>query len=779
MDAMIGASVLRKEDVRLLTGAGCFSDDVTLPGQAHAAMVRSPYAHARIKSYDTAAALAAPGVIAVLTGADFHADGMGRIPHVPMPSSPPDALFENRDGSEIFVPHHYALPHDKARYAGEAVAVVVAESRDAASDAAALVAVDYAELPAVIGTRAAAEPGAAVVWQEGPGNICIDADIGDRAAVEAAFAGAHHVVKLSTTVARITGVPMEPRAANATFDPETGRYTLHAGSGGVTRQKRELAAILGVEQDMVRVIARDVGGSFGTRNAFYVEEAIVAWAAKRTGRPVKWCGDRTEIFLTDCQARDLAVDAELAFDSDGRMLALRSTNIGNIGAHTISFIPVTKGVEIMNLTYAIPACFVTARAVLSNTPSTYPYRSAGRPEVTYVMERLIDMAAADLDIDRVELRRRNLVPVSALPYDNKLGMTYDSGEFEANMDIAAGMGDWAGFEARRAEARTRGRLRGIGVSNYIDLSTGVPVERSEIEVQHDAERLEVVIGTVDSGQGHATSFGQVASELLGVALDDIDLVQGDTDRVSAGGGTNSGRSMRMGTIVIKQAADEIIDKGRRIAAHVLEAAETDIDFAAGRFIVAGTDRSIGLFEVAAAAADREDLPEDLQGPLRADAEILFARAVFGNGTQMVEVEVDPETGVVEIVHYVAVDDVGRAINPLLIHGQTHGGIAQGVGQALMEDCAYDHDSGQMRAASFMDYAMPRADNLPYFDTEITEVPSEANPFGIKPGSEGGTAPAPAAIVNAIVDALKDLGVRHIELPASPERVWRAIQDAKF
>ncbi|MHA1108176.1 MAG: xanthine dehydrogenase family protein molybdopterin-binding subunit, partial [Alphaproteobacteria bacterium] len=705
----------------------------------HAAMVRSPYPHAIIKSYDTEAARAAPGVIAVLTGADFHADGLGRIPHVPMHSSPPDALFENRDGSEIFIPHHFPLPHDKARYVGEAVAVVVAETRDQAWDAAALVVVDYEELPAVIGTRAAAEEGAPMVWQ---------------------------------------GAPMEPRATNTSFDPDTGRYTVYAGSGGVTRQKRELAAILGVEADKVRVITRDVGGNFGTRNAFYVEEAIVAWAARRTGRAVKWRGDRTEIFLTDCQARDLAVDAELAFDKDGHILALRSTNIGNIGAHTISFIPVTKGVEIMSLTYAIPACFVTAKAVLSNTPSTYPYRSAGRPEVTYVMERLIDMAAEDLGIDRVELRRRNLVPVSALPYDNKLGMIYDSGEFEANMNIAARIGDWAGFEARRAEARTRGRLRGIGVSNYIDLSTGVPMERSEIEVQHEHERLEVVIGTVDSGQGHATSFGQVVSELLGVALEDIDLVQGDTDRVSVGGGTHSGRSMRMGTIVIKQASDEIIDRGKRIAAHVLEAAEADIDFADGAFTVAGTDRSLGLFEAAAAAENGAGLPDDLQGSLRADAEILFPRAVFGNGTQMVEVEVDVETGAVEIVRYAAVDDVGRAINPMLIHGQTHGGIAQGVGQALMEDCAYDYETGQMQAATFMDYAMPRADHFPYFDTEITEVPSDANPFGIKPGSEGGTAPAPAVVVNAIVDALRELGVRHIDLPASPQRVWRAIQDAK-
>ena len=780
MDALIGRPVPRQEDERLLTGRGCFTDDVNLPGQAYAAMVRSPHPHARIVSYDTAAARARPGVVAVLTGTDFHADGLGRIPHVPMHSSPPDALFENRDGSEIYVPHHYPLPADKVRYVGEAVAVVVAETRELARDAVEHVKVEYQVLPAVIATTAAAAPGAPRVWEEGPGNVCIDSDIGDRAATDAAFARAHHVVRLDTTVARITGVPMEPRATTGAYDPEDGRYTLYSGSGGVVRQKRELAAILGVAPEKVRVITGDVGGNFGTRNPFYVESAIVAWAAKRIGRAVKWTGERLEIFLTDCQARDLVVQAELAFDAEGHILALRSTNTGNIGAHTISFIPLTKGVEIMNITYAIPAAFVTAKAVHSHTPATYPYRSAGRPEVTYVIERLLDMAAQDLGIDRVELRRRNLVPVSALPYDNKLGMTYDCCAFEANMDIAVKIADWAGFAARRAEALERGRLRGIGISNYIDLSTGVPQERTEIDVLPEG-RVDVVIGTVDSGQGHATSFGQVVAELLGAPLETVRLLQGDTERVSVGGGTHSGRSMRMGTIVMVQAVEEIIDKGKRIASLVLEAAESDIEFTttgvAGCFTVAGTDRSITLFEAARAAVERHDLPDELSGPLRADAEVELRRAVFGNGTQVCEVEIDPETGTVEIVRYAAVDDVGRAINPLLIDGQTHGGIAQGVGQALMEDCAYDPETGQMRAASFMDYAMPRADDLPYFVTEITEVPSTANPLGIKPGSEGGTAPAPAVVTNAIVDALAGLGVRHIELPATSERVWRAIQAA--
>ncbi len=777
MDGRMGSSVRRKEDSRLLTGQGKFSDDSSRQDQRHAVMVRSPHSHAYIRGIDKARALAAPGVVDVLTGQDFLDDGLNRIPHVANHSSPPDIVLTNKDGSPVWEPEQFPLPVDKARYVGEAVAFVVAETKGQARDAAELVEVDYEVLPAVTDTWAAAEPGSPLVWDETARNVCVDAEIGERDAVEAAFAGAHHVSHLRTTVARIAGVPMEPRSAFGIYDAPSDSYTVYAGSGGVVRHRREIAYILGVEQEQVRVIAGDVGGNFGIRNPLYVEIPLVAWAAKRLGRPVKWTGDRTEIFLTDCQARDLVVDAELAFDKDGMILALRSLNIGNLGAHTLSFIPVTKGVEIMNITYRIPSVFIRAQAVHSNTPPTYPFRSAGRPEVHYVMERLIDQAALDMGMDRIEIRRKNMVTQEEFPYENRLGLTYDCGDFIGNMETALKIGDWNGFATRRARSKANGKLRGIGVSNYIDLSTGVPVERTEIDVKPDGE-VEVVMGTGDSGQGHETSFAQIVSEELQAPFDDIRLIQGDTLRVKAGGGSHSGRSMRMGAMVISQAVDHIIDQGRKIASIVLEAAESDIDYEGGRFHIAGTDRSIDLYEAAMAARDRDDLPEELKGGLGADAQIEFRRAVFGNGTQVVEVEIDPDTGVIDLARYTAVDDVGNAINPLLIHGQTHGGIAQGAGQALMEACSYDPESGQMRAATFMDYAVPRASDLPFFDTEITEIPSPTNRLGIKPGSEGGTAPAPAVITNAVVDALSGLGIRHLELPVTSHRVWRAIQEAQ-
>lgn len=770
----MGRSVLRKEDARLLTGKGKFSDDNARADQVFAVMVRSPHAHARIQNIDKSRALAAPGVLDILTGEDFLADGLNRIPHVPNHSSPPDIILTNKDGSDVFIPHQYPLPADKARHVGEVVAMVIAETNAEARDGAELLDIEWDVLPAVADTWQAAEAGSPLVWDEAASNVCVDAEVGEEAEVEAAFAAAQHIVRLKTTVARVTAVPMEPRAVFAIYDPETESYIVYSGSGGVVRQRRETAHVLGVELDKVRVIAGDVGGNFGTRNSLYVEIPLVAWAARRTGRPVKWLGDRTEIFLSDCQARDLAVDAEMAFDADGVVLALRSLNIGNLGAHTISFIPVTKGVEIMNITYRIPRVFVRVKVVHSHTPPTYPYRSAGRPEVHYVIERLFDLAARKMGMDRIELRRRNMVTQGELPYENRLGLTYDCGDFIGNMEVAMQAADWDGFADRHASSLANGRLRGIGISNYIDLSTGVPVERTEIEITPDNE-VEIVMGTGDSGQGHATSFAQIVCEVLQVPFKRIRLVQGDTARVSAGGGTHSGRSMRMGAMVISQAVDEIVAKGKRIAAIVLEVADTDVEYTAGRFRVSGTDRSIDLFAAAAAARTRDDLAEDLKGGLGAVADIEFRQAVFGNGTQIVEVEIDPETGATELVRYTAVDDVGKAINPLLIDGQTHGGIAQGAGQALMEDCAFDPKTGQMLAASFMDYAIPRASDLPFFITEITEVPSPTNRLGIKPGSEGGTAPAPAVIANAIVDALYDLGVRHIELPATSLRVWQEIQ----
>ena len=781
MNAGIGQDVRRKEDHRLLTGDGCYSGDVDLPGQAHAVMVRSPHAHARIRSVDAAGALAVPGVLAVLDGRDFRDDGLKPIPHNTAPSSPPDISLANRDGSDILVTPHFPLPADKARYVGEAVAMVVAETLAAAKDGAEGVRVDYQPLPSVTGTAAAAERDAPLVWDDARSNVCIDADVGDEAATTAAFARADHVVRLETWIARVTGVPMEPRAAVAAFDAESGRTTLYMGGGGVVRPKRELAVILGVAEDAVRVVARDVGGNFGTRNAFYPEFALVAWAARRIGRPVKWTCERGEAFLSDHQGRDLVVEAELALDADGAFLAMRGSNLSNVGAHTVSFVPLIKGVEIMTGAYRIPAAHFRARAVLSNTPPTNPYRSAGRPEVIFVMERLVDLAARAHGFDAVELRRRNLVPESAMPFANPLGMTYDSGAYAAVLDAALALGDRDGFAARRDEAGRRGRRRGFGVASYVETSTGAPRERTEMTV-HPEGRVDVVIGTLSSGQGHETSFAQLVTEWLGVPLDAVRLITGDTDRVAVGGGSHSGRSMRLAGIVMGTASDRIIATGKRIAAHVLEAAETDIAFADGRFTVSGTDRSVGIFEVAAAAQRGENLapnlPEDLRGPLAAECDETVRVPAFPFGCHVCEVEIDPETGATDIVRYAAVDDVGRAINPLILHGQAHGGIAQGLGQAMLERCFYAPESGQMLSASFMDYAIPRADDFPAFATEISEVPSPTNRLGIRAGGEGGTTPALAVVVNAMVDALAGLGVTHVEMPATPERVWRTIRAAQ-
>ena len=769
---MIGKPLPRVEDLRLVTGHGRFSDDVDRPGQTYAVMVRAPHANARIEQIDATDALAVPGVVAVLTGKDAAADGIGLIPHATVPSSPPDIQIPNTDGTEHFVPPHEVIPVERVRHVGETVAVAIGETVAAARDGAERVAVRYTELPPIAATRKAAEGGPAA-WEEHGSNVCIDGEVGDAEATDRAFARAHAVVTLRTALSRCTGVPMEPRTAVGAYDPDTGRYTLHAGGGGVVRYKIDLAAVLGVETEAVRVTANDVGGSYGTRNALYPEFAIVLWAARRVGRPVKWTGDRTEMFLTDFQARDLAVDAALALDEDGRFLGLRISNISNIGAHAVSFIPMIKGVEIFPLTYRIGACHARARAVASNTAPTYPYRSAGRPEVTYAMERLIDIAADRLGMDRLDIRRRNLVPPEAIPYFNGLGLTFDSGDFPAAMERAVSLSGW---RDEADDGGANGRLRGIGIANYLDLGTGAPHKRTEIEI-HPEGRVEVVIGTQDSGQGHETAFGQMVSELLSVGFETVRFTLGDTDAVKVGGGSNSGRSMRLGAVILTQASEEIVARGSEIAAHVLEAATADIEYTDGRYTVVGTDRSIDLFEAARAARERDDLPEDLKGPLAAEAEVESRKPAFGSGCHVCEVEVDPETGVVDVVRWVAVDDVGRAINPLLIDGQTHGAVMQGIGQALSERCVYDEATGQLLSASFMDYAMPRADMVPGFTTALQEVPAPTNPLGVKPGSEGGTAVSPGAVANAIVDALRPLGVRHIELPATPERVWRTIRDA--
>ena len=773
----IGQPVRRKEDLRLVTGAGRFSDDYNLPGQAYACMVRSPHAHARIGGVYIEKALGVPGVLAVLTGREMMADGIKPIPHNVFVDHPAEQTLKNRDGSPVFVAPQYPLAPDKARFVGEGVAMVVAETAAAAREAADLVDVDYEALPAITNTRDAAEPGAPRVWENHGSNVCVDAEVGDRAATEAAFARAAHVVKLKTWVQRVTGVPMEPRAALAAYDPATGHYTLHAGNGGAVRLKNDLATMLGVPNTHTRAVMHDVGGNFGTRGMIYPEFALVAWAAKRVGRPVKWTCERQESFVSDWQGRDLAVEAELALDKDGTFLALRGSNVSNCGAHTGRFSPLQKGVEIATSIYRFPAACFRARAVVSNTAPTRPYRSSGRPEVMFVMERLIDLACREHGFDRAEIRLKNLLTSAELPHKNPFGMVYDSGDYPGVMRKALKLGDWAGFPQRRAEARRRGMYRGIGVANYVDTGTGAPRERAEITVRPEG-RVDIVIGTVSNGQGHETSFAQVATEFLGVPLEAVEIITGDTAIVKVGGGTHSGRGMRLGSIVIWKASLAIIEKGTRIAARLLGCEPGDIEFRGGRFTLKRDGRSLGLFEVAAAAERNRELPEELRGPLAAVSDETIGVAAFPYGCHVCEVEVDAETGVVRIVRHSAVDDVGRAVNPMIIDGQVHGGIAQGAGQALMEKAHYDPNTGQLLSGSFMDYAMPRARDFPFFDTEISEVPCTTHPLGIRPAGEGGTTPALGVIANAVVDALSELGVKHIELPATPERVWRAIQDAR-
>jgi len=772
MQNRLGDSPLRKEDLRLLTGGGQFADDNNADGQLHACMVASVHAHAVIRGIDTAAAMAAPGVAAVLTGADWLADGLGPIPHNLGFSSPPDIALHNRDGSEKFVAPHYPLPADRVRQVGEPVVMVIAETFAQARDAAELVEIDYQVLPPIVDTKEATGETAPVIWPDHGSNIAIDADVNDREETAELLKNAAHVVRLTTQLSRVAGVPMEPRCALGEVGSD-GRYTLQTTAGSIYRFKRELAQMLGEDEEDVRVVIRDAGGSYGPRNALYMEHPLVLWAAKRLGRPVKWNADRTETMMTDFQARDLVVEAELGFDEQGRIVALHTKNTSNIGAYSASWIPLIKGVEITTVLYDIPVASAQAIAIQSNTPPTYPYRSAGRPEVMYAMERMMDMAAEATGLDRIEIRRRNLIPPEKIPFENNFGLPYDSGDYPQALEEAVALSDWDGFEGRRAEAAGRRRLRGIGIANYADLSTGYPREWTEIHVQPEGT-VDVQIGTMPTGQGHQTAFSQMVADVLQAPYNTVQVGYGDTDLLKDGGGTHSGRSMRMGAIVICDASAKIVDRGKRIAAHVLEAADADIEYADAMYTVAGTDRHISLFDVAAAALDRDDLPEELRGELREDADTHYPKAVLGSGCHVCEVEIDPETGVVEVVDWSAVDDVGRAVNPMTLDGQTHGGVMQGVGQALMENCAYDTETGQMLGATFLDYAMPRADDTPPFRTKLLEVPSPSNPLGIKPGSEGGTAVAPAAVANAIVDALREYGVDHIELPATPERVWRAI-----
>jgi len=771
----IGQPLPRNEDARLLTGRGQFTDDFSFPGQAYAAMVRSPYAHARIVGIDHSTARTMPGVLGVFTGADCVADSLGAIPHDPLPKTKFDMKLQGHGGSEIFIGPHLLLPHDKARHVGEAVAMVVAETQAQALDAAEAVTIEYEELPCVIHSEDAMKPGTPTVWDQARDNILVDTRFGNAAETDRILANAPHVVSMAFHIDRVTGAPMEPRVTVAKYDKDHDRYTIHAGSGGAVRQKRELAEVLGIDPEKIRVLSYDVGGNFGTRNRVYIEFGLVLWAARKLGRPVKYRATRSECFISDYQGRDLVTRLELALDERGRFLALRATNISNAGAHCVSLSPLSKGAGLITGSYDIPVASLRAVSVFTNTVPTQAYRSSGRPEVTFAIERLIDIAARKLGIDRVTLRRRNLVRPKSMPYRNAVGMRYDSGRYEDNMEIAMRLADWDGFKSRRREAKKRGKLLGLGLANYVESSIGAPKEQTRINVRPDG-RVDVVIGTQPAGQGHETSFAQVIADLIAVPIESVQIILGDTHVVKAGGGTHSGRSMRHAATVFSLAAGELIARGKRATAAVLDTTLDRVDFSDGRFAARESNRSFDFLELAQEMT-RHKMPDDLSAGLAVVTDNEMHDPVFPNGCAICEIEIDPESCDIRLTRYTSVDDVGRCINPLIVDGQTHGAIVQGVGQALWEQCAIDA-SGQPLCGSFMDYGMPRSDRLPSFVTKIIEVLSPTNPLGIKAGGEGGTTAAPAVIVSAIVDALAPYGIEDIKMPVTPYRIWQAIHDRK-
>jgi carbon-monoxide dehydrogenase large subunit len=769
MNNGIGEPVRRKEDLRLITGRGEFSDDLVLPNMAHAVIHRAPHGHARIVSIDTAAAKAAPGVFAVLTGRDYVDEGLKPIPNNPLP---PDLPLENRDGSKIVVPPDYPLAVDRVRHVGEGVALVIAETRAQAQDAVDLVHVDYEVLPAVVEVGTAVAKGAPQLWEEVPGNLMIDGERGDRTATDEAFAKAVHTTRLEIKNNRVTGLPLEPLTCIGDYDAGSGRMTLHAGTQGILIQKRALCGVFGVDGDKVRVITRDVGGGFGTRNLIYRESVLVVWAARKLARPVKYRGERSEAFIADPYGRDLTSTVELALDAKGKFLGIRAHNVQNVGSQAIHLIPLLRGSAVANGVYAIPAIHLRVQAVFTNTTPTSTYRGAGRPESIFMIERLIDTAAAEMGIDRIKLRRMNFIRPTMLPFINAVKTRYDSGEFDANMLRALAMVDAKDFSARRRAAKKRGRLRGLGFGNYIETATGIPPERAVIKVHPD--RIDITLGTQASGQGHETMFAQMLVDMLGAKIDEVQLVHGDSDVVKMGSGSHSCRSMRLGGLLLGRASAEMVEKGKVLAARALQADKAEIDFADGEFSVAGSERKIGLMQLAGLAAELSGSDPVV---LEASAETTTMLPTFPNGCHVCEVEIDADTGAVEIVRYTAVDDVGRVLNPLLLDGQMHGSTAQGVGQALLEDCVYEEGSGQLLSGSFMDYAIPRARMFPSFKVENNEVLAPNNPLGVKGGGEGGTTGAPPAVINAVVDALREFGVREIQMPATPQRVWTAIQAA--
>jgi carbon-monoxide dehydrogenase large subunit len=770
----IGQPVSRKEDPRFLTGRGRFVDDIHLPGEAHAVVLRSPHAHALIRKVDTTQAQVAPGVLLVLTGADAEADQIGGLP----PMFMPEDMGGDPGGKRTVQP---ILCADRVRHVGDRVALVVAETLAQAKDAAELIDVDYDPLPAVPDIAGARTDGAPLLWDHAPGNLCFTMSIGDAAATDAAFARAAHVERLDIVHNRLAPCPMEPRAALATHDAVLGRTTLWATSQAPHRLKQFIAGeVFRVPANEFAVDAPDVGGGFGAKGQLYPEDSLVCWASRRLGRPVRWTGERMESIATDAAGRDQLHHAEMAFAADGRILGLRAAVDANVGAYLStagSATPVSV-LRLLSSVYAIPAVHGTLRGFFSNTNPVGNYRGAGRPEAAYTVERLIESGARALEIDPVELRRRNLIAPAAMPYRTHCDLTYDVGEFAMVMDKTLALADAGGFAARRAESERRGKLRGFGVAPFLEFAAQFN-ERMGLRIEADGSAT-ILAGTHSHGQGHETIYAQLVAEWLGVDYDRVRLIQGDTERVPYGRGTFASRSATVGGAALREAADKIIEKGRKVAAAMLEAAESDIEFADGAFRIAGTDRRLPLATVAHAAASRAAGPLAKLGIIGLEAEAAhFPAFNFPNGCHVCEVEVDPETGAVALVCFAAVDDVGVAINPLLVDGQVHGGIAQGIGQALMEGVVYDPDSGQLLTGSLLDYSLPRADDFPAIKVGLHEVPTTTNPLGVKGAGEAGCIGAPAAAIAAILDALAPLGVSDIAMPATPERIWRAIRSANL
>jgi carbon-monoxide dehydrogenase large subunit len=780
--ATIGTPVRRREDFRFVTGQGTYTDDLIRPGQLYAFILRSPHAHARLRGIETAAARRAPGVVAVFTGQDMAADGIGGLPC--------GWLIHSKDGSPMVEPPHPPIAVDRVRHVGDQVAVVIAESLAQARDAAELIAVDYAEEPAVVDPAEALEPGRPLVWDNAPNNLCFDWHLGDAAAVEAAFARAHHIARLDLVNNRLVPNAIEPRAAIGEFDRATGEYTLYTTSQNPHVIRLLMGAfVLHIPEARLRVVAPDVGGGFGSKIYHYAEEAIVTWAAGKLKRPVKWRAERSESFVSDAHGRDHVTHVELALDQGGKFLALKVSTIANMGAYLSTFapcIPTYLYGTLLAGVYTTPAIYVETKAVFTHTVPVDAYRGAGRPEATFLLERIVDVAADEMGIDPAELRRRNFIPKEAFPYQTPVALQYDSGDYAATLDLALKAADYAGFEARRREAAARGKLRGIGIATYIEACGIAPsavvgalgaraglFESAEIRV-HPSGSVTVLTGAHSHGQGHETSFAQLVADGLGVPLDTVEVVHGDTAKIPFGMGTYGSRSLAVGGSAIVHAMNKVIAKGKKIAAHLLEAAEADIEFKDGKFTVAGTDRAKSLAEVALAAYVPHNYPEGLEPGLDETAFYDPKNFTFPSGAHIAEVEIDPDTGRVTIVNFTASDDFGRIINPMIVAGQVHGGLAQGIGQALLEGCVYDKQTGQLLTGSYNDYAMPRADDLPSFTVSTHATLCTHNPLGVKGCGEAGAIGAPAALTNAVVDALKPFGVKHVDMPLSPEKLWRVI-----